>query len=586
MSLKYNMLTTQNSINYTNKREKLGEGTFGIVYSCTSPNTGKSLAFKRNLAEKEISFISAVRETDILVKLRGHPYIVFLDKVAFKEDIINNCCSPLITSRDRLTQRDDNIHFYFDKENYDMYTFIYGGPTPYGYQQMYNCNFVLAKRYMIQTLLALEYIHGSGIIHRDIKPNNILINFRDHTAKICDFGLAKPYTSQGNQTPKVVTTWYRAPEIALHCPNYTNVVDIWSLGCVFLELVSKRPFINIPNNSDDDDTVISLILAALPQELPTQIVRKIVTSSRWRTVKLKTHRNVRKSFAQKIAFSPYAISDFQRSPGSFDSFCDLLNNMIKFDWTERFSATQCLNHEFFTNYKKEIMECREKFKPTPIDDYIIEAKFNNERKWMANICIFIFNIKTIIPGYTHRGLFQTIDIFDRHMSYLMKIIKVEDYALESEDVGLYYSRKEVELRVYVCFYICIKYYSTVHCPVTFQSILPENLNIPKHLDTPENLHFSKHLNTPENLNIAEQFEGSLLQHNLQFNIYRPTIYEIADKFGDFLTEEDIRDLVILFTTNNSITGLTPTQLYEYYRKNMRGKGRPLTDLQLPINRPI
>jgi len=105
------------------------------------------------------------------------------------------------------------------------------------------------KFFLFQILSAVMYIHSCGVIHRDIKPSNILIN-QDCTAKLCDFGLCRSYmnetpTSGENEememTQYVVTRWYRAPEIMLCHSDYSAAIDIWSLGCIYGELLCRRP---------------------------------------------------------------------------------------------------------------------------------------------------------------------------------------------------------------------------------------------------------------------------------------------------------------------------------------------------------
>lgn len=524
------------------KGKKLGEGTFGIVYSCKSPSSGKHLAFKRNLAERNTSFMVAVRELHLLTMLRGYPYIVYLDRVAFGVNFAKGPASPLQCSKDRKSQRDDDIHFVFEQTDCDLHGWIYGSAF---------VDFATTKLFMVQMLLALEYIHACGIIHRDIKPSNVLVYSAVKMIKICDFGLAKPYTRQGSQTPKVVTSLYRPPEITLGCPNYGYVVDVWAMGCVFLEMISKRPFINA--NTEDDDIILSYILAALPKALPISDVRRISNSNQWRTVQLKPfHRNdKRHTFFEKMGLSSAGSRAFSQQVGSIADFVDLLDNMIKFDWNKRYTATQCLNHKFFNDYRGLINDTRLKFTPVAPSSDKFELIMSNERKWMGELAIGIYNDRATYYWYTHRILFQAMDLFDRYLSALVAHSRVPENAIESDIKGLYHTKAEIELRFQVCLYLSIKYFSTVHYPVHFSSIMKGK--------------------GPEIQKIAQQFEGSLVQHVLKFKVYRPTLYEVADQFDDLLSEDNIRDLIILYVTNPSINGLTTAQLYSHYKKNMMGR---------------
>ena len=93
-----------------------------------------------------------------------------------------------------------------------------------------------------QLLMGIEYLHSKNIIHRDLKPSNILYNNKG-VLKICDFGLARKYNPSKQLTPVVVTLWYRAPELLLGMERYTKAIDIWSIGCIFAEMLLKEPFL-------------------------------------------------------------------------------------------------------------------------------------------------------------------------------------------------------------------------------------------------------------------------------------------------------------------------------------------------------
>jgi len=97
------------------------------------------------------------------------------------------------------------------------------------------------KQYFLYQLLrGLKYIHSANIIHRDLKPSNLLLN-ANCDLKICDFGLARPTSENDFMTEYVVTRWYRAPELLLNSSDYTAAIDVWSVGCIFMELMNRKP---------------------------------------------------------------------------------------------------------------------------------------------------------------------------------------------------------------------------------------------------------------------------------------------------------------------------------------------------------
>lgn len=542
------------------RENKLGEGTFGIVYSATSPDTHNKYAVKRNLVEEGTSFIGVLREVDVLNKLRNHPHIVKLEKVAFGQPFAKGCFSPLV-GKDRNDMKDDAIHFVFDKATQDLHKFVHHTPCP---------DFALVKRYMTQFLLGVEYMHAMKIIHRDLKPSNLLIFNSPQGAsssgsldkdaldnpnvvKICDFGLAKPYTYQGDQTPNTVTSWYRAPEIALYCPTYDYKTDVWSAGCVLFEMIAKKAFVH--GASDENDDVISRILGALPQALTVKQLREIVKSNRWRTTKLKATHNPknRLPLAQRLGLSKGGIEQFEKKAGKIDLFCDLLTNMLQFDWEKRYTITQCLDHPFFADQRNLIEATRTKFPANPVKEQPIIVRDCIERHWMSLVATDIFNNRDTLKWYNHRALFQAMDLFDRYLYVMFHCTEIPENAIESEFKGLIHDKFETELRFVTCMYLSVKFFNSIHYPVPFDAVASEVYR------------------TKEAKLIAEQFEGAFVKNCLEYNIYRPTVYEIADEFGERLSEEQIRDLIILYSMNNTINDVLPSQLYKFYRDKLKDK---------------
>ena len=95
--------------------------------------------------------------------------------------------------------------------------------------------------FYIKYFVGFYYIHTANVIHRDLKPSNLLVN-KNCDLKICDLGLARGYQQEDDiKTEYVVTRWYRAPEVILQASEYTKAVDIWSVGCIFAELLGRSP---------------------------------------------------------------------------------------------------------------------------------------------------------------------------------------------------------------------------------------------------------------------------------------------------------------------------------------------------------
>jgi serine/threonine protein kinase len=513
------------------KGNKLGEGTFGIVYS-VNDNDNK-YALKRNLSENNSTFISAIRELNILYLLKDHPNIVSLDNVIFGSTFNNNDFSPLI-GEDREMQRDDGVHFVFPVANCDLHDYIYDKKQN---------DFKNVKKIMVDVLLGLEFMHNKKIIHRDIKPGNILL-YDDH-AKLCDFGFSKPYTNQGEQTPGVITLIYRAPEILLTDPFYDYKVDIWSLGCVFFELISKKTFIN--ERIDDNLKLLKNTLNVIPVPLTKIQFREWVVLNKHKQFKIKNYNNKPKkeTFTQYLGLSKQATELFNENCGNIKHFIDLLKNMLLFNYKERYSVTDCLDHIFFYEFKTLINETRLNYQQINKQHKILYP-ICIERSWMAQTVICLYNNRNNLEWYNPRYLFQAIDIYHRYLYVTYNALPDDCNKIETSTEGKLHTKFISNLLFMACIYISIKFFSSIHYPIAFSDIVQDDYL------------------TEECLHIVEQFEGGLIKNCFAFDIYHDTLYEAPDYYNHKLQEQDIYNLMYMFVYNNNLSNKFPKKVYKYY----------------------
>lgn len=217
------------------KIEFLGEGQFATVYKARDTvDNDKIVAVKKiklgSRAEaKDGINRTALREIKLLQELE-HPNIIgLLDVFGHRS----------------------NVSLVFDYMDTDLEVIVK------------DTSIVLTpaniKAYLLMTLLGLEYLHANWILHRDLKPNNLLVN-EQGVLKIADFGLAKFYGSPNRvYTHQVVTRWYRSPELLFGARIYSTGIDIWAIGCILAELLLRVPF--FPGESDLDQ--LSRIFQAL-----------------------------------------------------------------------------------------------------------------------------------------------------------------------------------------------------------------------------------------------------------------------------------------------------------------------------------
>lgn len=510
--------------------KKLGEGTFGIVYAVD--NDEGSYALKRNLSETDSSFMGAIRELNMLYILK-HPNIVKLESLIFNDTVSN--FSPLL-GEDRETQRDDSVHFVFEKGLYDLHDYIHNNKIKE--------QFKFVKKYMVDCLLALEYMHYNNIVHRDLKPGNVLL-YPNNIAKLCDFGFSKPYTIQGDQTPGIVTIFYRAPEILLNIPNYDYKVDVWSMGCIFYEMVCKKSFVE--EESDENAKVMKNVLAMLPAPLTKFDFKHWVTNNTSKDFKIRYVKN-EGNFRKEMGLNKNKIALFERNCGSMDEFVHLLNCMLRFNPNQRYTVSQCLDHVFFDELSDYVAESRELL--TTIAKHKIQYPVCIERKWMADIVNCLYNNKDKLEWYNERCLFQAIDMFHRYL-YTMHY-HADKTKVETETQGLIHNEFYTNLLFMACIYIAIKYFSTIHYAIPFSSIVQEEFL------------------TPECLLMVEQFEGGLIKNCFHYDIYHNTLYESA---STKLSDIEIKNLLYLTTMNDYISDNYVDDVFNYYKDDLKLKSQ-------------
>lgn len=181
----------------------------------------------------------------------------------------------------------------------------------------------------------MSYCHSQRIFHRDLKPNNVLINKEKMEIRIADFGLARAYSLPLKPyTHEVVTLWYRAPEILLGAKDYSLGVDSWSVGCIFYELVQNKIF--LAGDSEIDQIFKIFKLLGTPNK------------SSWPGV-------------TEYDFWKDSFPKFNPVPGEFEQHCDrfddkngldLLRQLVKLVPSERISVIEALNHPYFDDLDK------------------------------------------------------------------------------------------------------------------------------------------------------------------------------------------------------------------------------------------
>lgn len=525
--------STSNNVMY--KKKKIGEGSYGVVYSGIFKDTGKEklYAVKRNYKEKSAAWIGNIHEADVLTRLKGHPCIVSIVKMAMGDPFDeSNPMTPNLSSKKDMVE--DKFHFIMD----------YVETSGDTYLQSVNYNFNNSRLILTQILLGLEYMHRCKIIHRDLKPANILIEFKDGVpyAKICDFGLSCNYNRCIPGTPGVVTCWYRAPEICCGHNDYDYSSDIWSFGCLVFEFFARRPW--LVGVKDDNKEIMNYIIRRL-EEPPCKedldyLTSRIPNNKNFKIITNDVMKGKHTSFESQLKMRSELI-EYINSIGPIDDLIDVIRKCLQIHPKKRISIEELLNHKFFAIYKDYIQSVRTMgitYSNTPSQVIISQSK---ERYWAATEIVKIYNSHRKESWYKDVIIFHAIDLFDRYLVWANQDgnTKIELYESETKEHGLIHDKDETEIRIWTCVYIMHKYYSTLEHPKRWYNIFPNRF-----------LNANKEHYEPQ----AESFEYLLVKHVCNYKIYRETIYEMINEFNDEPSVDLISKLLTHYTNVTNYVG--------------------------------
>lgn len=299
----------QKDLSYTNCKV-IGNGSFGIVFQAklvddSSPSG--DIAIKKVLQDKRFKN----RELQIM-RLVSHPNVVDLKAFFYsngdkKDEVYLNLVLEYVPETVYRASR-----HYSKLKN----------PMP----------MLQIKLYMYQLLRSLMYIHSVGICHRDIKPQNLLLNPRTGVLKLCDFGSAKILVAGEPNVSYICSRYYRAPELIFGATNYTTNIDIWSTGCVMAELMLGQPL--FPGESGIDQLV--------------EIIKVLGTPSR-EQIKTMNPNYMEHKFPQ---IKPHPFSKVFR-PRTAPEAINLVAKLLEYTPESRLSAVEAMCHPFFDELRAE-----------------------------------------------------------------------------------------------------------------------------------------------------------------------------------------------------------------------------------------
>ncbi|KAK2434014.1 mitogen-activated protein kinase protein MMK2 [Trifolium repens] len=331
--IQYNVLGNifEVTSNYIPPLQPVGRGAYGIVCCATNADTNEGVAIKKigDAFDNRIDAKRTLREIKLLCHM-DH------DNVIKIKDIIKPADK----------EKFNDVYIVYELMDTDLHQIIQSNQVLTDEHCQY---------FLYQLLRGLKYIHSANVLHRDLKPSNLLLN-ANCDLKICDFGLARTTSETDFMTEYVVTRWYRAPELLLNCSEYTAAIDVWSVGCILMEILRREPL--FPGKDYVQQLSLITELLGLPNEEDLGFLR---SDNAKKYVKQLQHVD-KQPFAQRFPdISPLAI--------------DLAEKMLVFDPSKRITVEEALNHPYMSSLH-EINE--EPVCPSPFVFDFEQATLNEE----------------------------------------------------------------------------------------------------------------------------------------------------------------------------------------------------------------
>ncbi|KAF5747695.1 cyclin-dependent kinase B1-2 [Tripterygium wilfordii] len=303
------------------KLEKVGEGTYGKVYKAKDKVSGQLVALKKTRLEMDEEGVppTALREVSLLQMLSQSLYVVRLLSVEHVDAASPDSSSDLKKS---------NLYLVFEYLDTDLKKFIDShrkGANPRPLPPS------LIQSFLYQLCKGVAHCHSHGVLHRDLKPQNLLIDKEKGILKIADLGLGRAFTVPlKSYTHEIVTLWYRASEVLLGSSHYSTAVDMWSVGCIFAEMVRRQAL--FPGDSEFQQLLHIFRLLGTPTE---QQWPGVTALRDWHVYPRWEPQNLARAVP---SLGPHGV--------------DLLSKMLQYDPAERISAKVALDHPYFDSLDK------------------------------------------------------------------------------------------------------------------------------------------------------------------------------------------------------------------------------------------
>lgn len=298
--------------------QRLGAGAYGEVYHCEDKRNNQQVAVKwiRDFSRDLICGKRILREIRLLAALQHENLLRLVDFL------------PVLPNPDF-----DDVYIVMPYMHLDLHRVIYSKmKLSESHSQAFIC----------QILRGLNYLHSAGVCHRDLKPSNLLVN-KDCTLRIADFGLARGRADEEEElTDYVVTRWYRAPELVILPSGYFEAVDLWSVGCIHVELRAREPLFPGQNHVDMLRKIAGCLGFTMERDL-AWLPASAMNDARRMLETLKLPEQATKPLESRV-------------PGASGPCLELMRGLLAFDPRNRISAEGAIAHPYLAHLRDPLGE--------------------------------------------------------------------------------------------------------------------------------------------------------------------------------------------------------------------------------------
>lgn len=310
----------------------IGQGTFGVVYKAQQKTEDRKIvAIKKVFQDPKYSN----REFKIVVEL-NHPNCIKVHKFFFSQN----------------TEKPNEVYLnlvmdYIPDTLYKILRFYVKKNIPFPN--------ALGKIYSYQMFRALAYIHNLGICHRDIKPQNILIDINTHKLVLCDFGSAKQLKPGDSSVAYICSRYYRAPELILGEENYGQEIDVWSMGCVIAEMFIGEPIFTGKNSKDQFVKIMTVLGTPTAEDI------------------YEMNPNIQTNLPQ---IKPVGLKRRFKNPDPL--MLDLLSKILTYNPKKRLKPFEVLGHAYFDELRVQKLTINGRNVTDLFDFHPVEVGINNK----------------------------------------------------------------------------------------------------------------------------------------------------------------------------------------------------------------